>query len=252
MIVVVACIAIALGLPVFHRCTKLGRSLSVDGLAMIGTTLIAAAAGFLAILYQVGSGSRQLREQMADQHQASDAELDRQRRAIAKALMFEVDDFYCNHLRYVYDHYRKFDGAIEQLPGVTGMDIRPFAVYDGNTPLLGLLTDDVVRSVVVFYDTARFHLLMVRDYKDLLREYQYGTRLPMAGEEARQVFYYVRGSVPRLTRLAYEACRKLARVTEVPFQKDIVTVAGEDTNLLKKNEEVEANRSLGREAPNQN
>jgi len=88
--VVVVSIVLYAGLRAFHRFTQLGSSLSVDGLAMIGTTLVAAATGFLAILYQVRSSSRQLREQMADQHLSSTLESERQKRAIAKALLFEV------------------------------------------------------------------------------------------------------------------------------------------------------------------
>lgn len=250
-VVVVVSIVLSVGLTVLHRYTELGRHLSVDGLAMIGTTLVAAAAGFLAILYQVRSSSRQLREQMADQRLASAAEAERQKRAIAQALLFEVDDFYSNHLKGVYEHYRDFDGTMERLPGVTGMDIRPFAVYDGNTPLLGILSDDVVKSVVVFYDTARFHLLMVRDYKELLREFQYGTRSPEAEQEARQLFRYVRASVPRLTRLSYDTCMKLALLCDVPFRQDNVTIAGEDTERLSKDEESEASKHKGGGSPNQ-
>jgi hypothetical protein len=250
--VMVVSIVLYVGLRAFHRFTQLGSSLSLDGLAMIGTTLVAAATGFLAILYQVRSSSRQLREQMADQHLAATLESERQKRAIAKALLFEVDDFYASHLSKVYDHYRNFDGKIEKLPGVVEVDIRMFAVYNGNTPLLGKLPDETVKSVVTFYDTARAHLLKVRDYKTLLREYQYGTRSPEAGQEALQLFFYVRADIPRLTRLSYETCLTLARLCDVPFRKDVVAVAGEDTERLERDQQTEASRFKGRQSLDQN
>jgi hypothetical protein len=193
-----------------------------------------------------------MRNQMNAQRNAEQEEAERHKRAIAKALLFEVDDFYSNHLRAVYDHYRNFDGKIEKLPGVVGVDIRMFAVYNGNTPLMGVLSDEVVKSVVAFYDTARLHLLIVRDYKDLLREYLYGTHSPEAGQEALQLFFYVRASVPRLTRLSYETCMKLARFSDVPFRKDIVTVAGEDAERIARDEKEEAGRHRSLGSTNQN
>jgi len=207
--------------------------LTLDGLM----TLIAGLIAFAAVQLQ-----------MWHQRRASRQEQENHKRAVAKALLFEVDDFYSNHLRGVYDHFRSFDGAIEKLPGVTGMAPRPFAVYDGNTESLGTLPDEVVRSVVVFYDTARRHLSMNRDYRELLREYQYGTHSPEAGQEASQLFFYVRGSIPGLTRLSYEACMKLARLSYVPFRKDVVSVAGEDPQRLAKDEEAEANRCKAHES----
>jgi len=222
--------------------------LTLDGLM----TLVAGIIAFSAVIIQIRSSSKQVQDQVKAQREAEREEQERQKRAIAKALLFEVDDFYSNHLRGVYDHYRTFDGAMERLPGVTGMDIRSFAVYNGNTALLGILSDELVKSVVVFYDTARFHLLMVRDYKELLREYQYSTRSPEAGQEALQVFSYVKASVPRLTRLSYETCMKLARLSDVPFRKDTVTVAGEDAERLARDEEAEASRQRDRGSPNHN
>lgn len=224
---IVGTLALVALVVIVYRRTDWRKGFTPDGIM----TLIAGVLAFAAVQWQ-----------MWHQRRTSRQEQENHKRAIAKALLFEVDDFYSNNLRGVYDHYRSFDGAIEKLPGVTGMDRRPFAVYDGNTASLGILSDEVVRSVVVFYDTARRHLSINRDFKELLREYQYGTHSPEAGQEASQLFFYVRGSIPRLTRLSYEACMKLARLSDVPFRKDVVTVAGEDLERLAKDEEAEANK----------
>ena len=213
--------------------------------AFSGDGILAFAGGALALLgvwWSSHQSIKNLEKQLEAERKVRAEETERQKRAVAKALLFEVDDFYSNHLMGVYDRYRSFDGSIEKLPGVTGMDRRPFAVYDGNTASLGAFSDEVVRSVVVFYDTARRHLSINRDYKELLREYQYGHHSPEAGQEARQLFFYVRGSIPRLTRLSYEACMKLACLSGVPFRKDVVSVAGEDLQRLAKDEEAEANK----------
>lgn len=210
-----------------YRRTDWSKGFTPDGIM----TLIAGVLAFAAVQWQ-----------MWDHRRTSRQEQGNHKRAIAKALLFEVDDFYSNHLMGVYDRYRGFDGSIEKLPGVTGMDRRPFAAYDGNTASLGAFSDEVVRSVVVFYDTARRHLSINRDYKELLREYQYGHHSPEAGQEARQLFFFVRGGIPRLTRLSYEACMKLARLSDVPFRKDVVTVAGEDPEQLARDEEAEVKK----------
>ena len=222
--------------------------LTLDGLM----TLVAGIIAFSAVIIQIRSSSKQVQDQVKAQREAEREEQERQKRAIAKALLFEVDDFYSNHLKGAYDHYRSFDIATGKLPGVTGMDHQPFAVYNGNTASLGIFSDEVVRSVVVFYDTARRHLSINRDFKEMLREYQYGSHSPEAGQEARQLFFYVRGSIPRLTRLSYEACMKLAHLSGVHFRKDTVSVAGEDAERLAKDEETEASRNRGRESPNHN
>ena len=235
---VIVAFALLVMLICFHRGTELGKGLSVDGYALVGTTLFAAALGFGAVMLQ-----------LRDQHRSAEAGRGAQRRAIAKALLFEVDDFYSNNLKGVYDHYRDFDGKMEHLPGVTGTDFRALPVYEGSTASLGILPDEVVKSVVVFYDTARRHLSIARDYRELLREYLYGSHSPEAGQEALQLFSYVTGSIPPLTSLCYEACMRLAGFSGVPFRKDVLTVAGEDREKLLRDEQAEAKKHAEHRPP---
>ena len=159
-------IVLCAGLIGFHRYTHLGRSLSVDGLAMVGTTLVAAAIGFLAIVYQVRSSSRQLREQMADQHQASAEELERQERAIARAIRYEIDNFYVMELDLVENNLANWHAGNDNLPTAAGLRTNISEIYKAVSPILGSLNARSVSAIVKFYS-------MVGSYEGLWRDYQY-------------------------------------------------------------------------------
>lgn len=154
LVVVVVSIVLYGGLTVFHRYTQLGRSLSVDGLAMIGTTLVAAAIGFLAILLQVRSSSKQLRDQIREQRDAERTEQERQKKAVASALLLEIDNFYLRHLidrEIGAKVWRQLDAnrqTVEVLKLIIGA---PFVIFEASADRLRELDESTSRAVIASY-----------------------------------------------------------------------------------------------------
>jgi hypothetical protein len=128
--------------------------MSVDGLAVIGTTLIAAFLGFLAVLLQVRSGSRQLHEQLAFQQDASVEESERRRKAVATALMLEVDDF-CMHFARLYNVLLDPGSPpiLRQEAFLQFVSVA-FTVYSNVADKLGDLGTEATSAVVKFYNKA--------------------------------------------------------------------------------------------------
>lgn len=156
--VIVVGLAIWVALFLIHRYTQIGRSLSVDGLAMIGTTLIAAGGGFAAILYQVRSSSKQFRDQIKADREAEVIEQERQKRAVATALSAEIDDFYKFFLRRFWEERaRIYPSApiilmLPPLPELGPLPPTAFLVYKSTVGQLGILNGTTVKAVVGFYN----------------------------------------------------------------------------------------------------
>lgn len=154
VIVVAVGIVLVVGLTWFHRCFELGRSLSVDGLAMVGTTLIAAAAGFLAIVLQVRSSSRQLRYQMKAQRDGEREERERQKRSVATAILLEIDDF-CMHVSGLCDVLFNQDlPESEKRAAFLKFVPLAFTVYPSIADKLGGTGVEATSAVVKFYNKA--------------------------------------------------------------------------------------------------
>lgn len=216
----------------------------MDGLAVIGTTVVAAATGFLAILFQVRSASRQLREQLDDQHRASDAESERQKKAVATAILFEIDHFYRYHLSGA-SGYLEESARDEVLPEVIRTPPSLFAVYRGNTPRLGELPDEVVEVVVQFYSKAEQYLAISEDYR-AERERRVEPASHPGNWKETKLFGRLKDSLPGLTGAAYVACQRLCGLTGVEFKPRRIAVAGEDIAALNRETERIENEDVYR------
>jgi hypothetical protein len=238
--VVIVGFVLCAGLTVFHRCTQLGRSLSVDGLAMVGTTLFAAATGFFAILFQVRSASRQLREQLAEQHQASAAESERQRKAVATLLLFEIDGFYATYLRGPRDLLERKRLETDELPQIAPIGPNLFPVYRGNTSKIGELPIYCVQAVVGFFQQADSIVSNLVDYAwSLERDRQFRSTM-LDERDLRTIREYrslrglawtqldrITGALPEAIKLAYLVCHALCQFAGIPFRCPPITVAAE-------------------------
>ena len=211
-------------LTLFHRYAQLGRSLSVDGLAMVGTTLFAAATGFLAVLFQVRSASRQLREQLADQHQASDAESERQKKAVAAALLSEIDCFYATQLS---DRSKLFESSKRMESGPESTEVfyslvgKPFVVYESLADKLGGFDSTITRSIVLTYGSMATFVEFLKLYE---REASDTSSPAPLGQEKRktlreQMQKKVRQSAERAAQLAVWTCGELCGLSGTDFSK---------------------------------
>jgi len=231
-------IVLCVGLVGFHRYTQIGRSLSVDGLALVGTTLVAAAAGFLAILYQVRSASRQLREQLADQHRTLATESERQKKAVATALLFEIDGFYATYLRQPRDLLTTKEVAKDPLPRFTSIGPNRFPVFHGNASKIGELPTDCVLALVGFFRQADSIVSNLADYTsslDRARDFEHAPRdvpdpwVSRGGHQAlaRVQLGRIKNVLPEAIRAAHLVCHMLCKFAGIPFEHPTVTLAAE-------------------------
>lgn len=163
----------------------------------------------------------------------------RQRLAVTRAILFEIDTFYRYHFRDPTKFLEGVDPRECELPVVKSLHARPFPVYQGNTARLGELDEEAAESIIRFYEGAQSHVTTIRDYKAARERYLRGESADISETEARTLLSQMKNSLPELTKLTYVVCSQLCRLTQVPFESQRIAVAGEKLSL----EEIK--RSLG-------
>ncbi|MFZ0962547.1 MAG: hypothetical protein WAO35_16755 [Terriglobia bacterium] len=247
-----------IGLRVFHGYFQLGKSLSVDGLGMVGTTLVAAALGFLAILLQVRSSSRQLRDQIKAQRDAERKEHERGNKAVAIAVLFEIDGFYRSRLRDLRQFLDRIDPLNDTLPGMMAVDQNPFPVYFGNASRIGDLEDHIVQAVVHFYGEAISYLSILRDYREALNfvdcRAKFSSLSPLrpqdlpsraAEAQARTELKRLKQALPELERFAWLVCYYLCKFTGTEFKFPVIGAAAQNLSIKDFEEPADVGRLPG-------
>lgn len=141
---------------------QLETKLTLDGLM----TLIAGVIAFVAVIVQIRSSSRQVRDQINAQRDAERDKDDRQRKAIAASILFEIDSFYRLELEAVEKSVEGWEAATGRLPSSAFVRQNSFDTYRATLPILGFLSTKSVSAIVKFYT-------MAGAYDALLREYQH-------------------------------------------------------------------------------
>jgi hypothetical protein len=206
--------------------------LTLDGFM----TLIAGLIAFTAVIIQIRSSSRQLREQIKTQRDAEREEQERQKKAVATALLFEIDNFYYYHLRGVRGYFEEIVRR-RQLLEVVRVPPSLFAVYQGNAARLGDLPDVVVEAIVHFYSKAAQFIALREDYRV---EREGHSELAFDHPDNRKatiIFGHLRDSLPGVAKAAYTASEKLCGLTGVAFNVPNIAVAGEDIVVLNRETE---------------
>jgi hypothetical protein len=179
--------------------------LTLDGLM----TLIAGLIAFAAVIFQIRSSSKQVQDQIKAQRDAEREEKERQKRAIATAIICEIDSFFAIELDLVEKSLASWDGTSNNLALPAGLRTNVSEIYRGVSPLLGSLSAKSVNAIVKFYS-------MVGTYEGLWRNYQYCLdmlRAPLnpavdlkardLANEAGSQLKIIREIIPRLKTLAW-------------------------------------------------
>jgi hypothetical protein len=199
-------------LVAFHRCSGLGKSLSNDCYAMVGTTLLAAVLGFGAIWHQTRSSYRQLREQVAAQRDAEREETERQRKSLARAFLFEIEDFYHYGVKRQPD-WETFEES--QIPHrVVKFRRWPFVMYEANAGRIGGFDDRTTKSIIKFYGDAEAYQASVEEFVVSSAAARSGS--DTARLEARALLGRLKEIFPALKRSAESVCATLSNVAGVP------------------------------------
>jgi hypothetical protein len=203
--------------------------LTLDGIM----TLAAGAIAYVAAVRQIRHADQGLKQQLQAEKDARSQEGGERKRALATAMLFEIDDIYAHYLKPLWESTKDLDPencSLETLGVVKPFPANPFPVFAGNASGLGELKSETVASVVRFYDAASSLLQSLVDY----REHHFVLYSPMAAkvpdvhEKAiRMRVGEVKSIVPELKQLAYKASEQLCNIAALPFSEATVAVAAE-------------------------
>lgn len=217
-----------------------------DGLATFFAALVAllaAVIAYKAIMKQIRADRKNLQDQLDAGKKGREEERELQRRAVAKAMLLEIDSFYREHVRSTRDALNNWDPATGGLFDARSITAWPFPIFHGNAGSLGSLEDDLVTQIVHFYTAADVYVSLIRDYQALSDQYLDGLSgglgsVPLASaaarvslNKARDTLKRLKDSSPHLVNMAFLACKKLCERTGVEFRAPVIAVAAEDLSV---------------------
>jgi len=197
---------------------------------MTGDGILAFVGGAFAVIAVLLSNRRSrvnMERQLEVEKKTRSDELDRQKRAVAKAVLFEINNFYCYYVRDVQAFLREKNVESCKLLGIKSISPDPFPIYRGNAITVGVLEDDMVGNIVGFYSTAEAYLTTLRDYRTESERYYHEGGDEVAEEKARTFLGQMKSTGPEITKLIHMLCEELCKVASVPFQAPTIAVAAE-------------------------
>jgi hypothetical protein len=146
---------------------SLKPELTWDGLLTFVTGMLAFIAGLLAffgIRSQIRHADEGLQHQLDQEKQRDADETKTENRALARALLTEIDHFYIGYVRTL----RVTFGVLQpgQLSPLRSMPSEPFAIYRSCGAQIGHLPSSLVASVVRAYSGAQWLMDRVTDYRE--------------------------------------------------------------------------------------
>jgi hypothetical protein len=157
--------------------------------------------------------------QMRDQRRTLREEQETQKRAVAKAILFEIDGFYRYHLRGLRDYLKSFDLERQMpLPVVKPIETNPFSIYEGNAGRLGELEPEVLQAVVEFYNAAGRHVSTRAAWKASIEGILAGRNNAVEQEATRRLATEIQKALPLQIGLAWLACRSLSKRAGARFE----------------------------------
>lgn len=193
-----------------------------DGIAAIVVGLIA----YFAVIRQIRASERQVREQLANERAAATAELDRRAKALAIALVAEINDFYQFSLRGLYGRMKGWFPeesvtGVSTFPEFGALPSIAFTVYKSTAQDLGILNLRSVRSVIQLYGS-------MTSFVDLYDGYRKAWQASSGTGIDRIMLQDIWDNLPKLILDSYETCALLATKQRVPFDKSEFQIAGLD------------------------
>jgi hypothetical protein len=191
----------------FYKITLEPR-LPLDGIM----TLLAGVIAFIAVLLQIRSSREAVERQLREERVARVQEEERQRQAVAKALLFEIANFYGYYRVRVRPSLDRKDPETCLLPPLSAPGSGFFAVYQGNSGRLGAFEHVLVEKVVKFYGVAELLLTSIREYTwSLARELERQGSVP-AGSAPRILLKQIQDVMYTADSAGMEAMQKLCGV----------------------------------------
>jgi hypothetical protein len=192
---------------------RIDWTLTADAVA----TLIAGVVAFVAVIVQIRSSSNSVSAQIEAEKKAQWEEESRRRQAVARALLFEVVNFYRYYQKQIRSQLDAGKSLGVQVPTLSAPAVGSFAVYHGNAGKLGDFDSATVESVVSFYVAAQWFVSTIESYQtNLYRELELYTSLQPASAPVT-LLARLRDDMPHLEQAALTACRNLCKVAAIEY-----------------------------------
>lgn len=147
--------------------------------------------------------------------EAAARERSRQKTALARALVFELDSFFRHYLAEVH---AALSGAGEgNYPVVKHAPAEPFPVFAGNAGRLGEFDEETLEAVIYGYAAAAAFLATLRDYREAMERVLRREATETAVPEAWLHLARLREELPGVLRETADLVRKLCEIAGVPF-----------------------------------
>jgi hypothetical protein len=191
------------------NCFYLLNSPLTEGL--LGAVIGAVIAG-LFILYQTKTllAAERLRRQ---------DERESETKALAAALLWEIDDFYKLSIRDVCRTLKNTE------PSTLGLHVKPatyksFVVFEANADKVGLFEPPLIQSIVPYYAVARAYINTVSDYGQTMRDFQGAMQTHIQGK-ATTLLTQVKQSSANMVPLTKTVCEMLAERAGTPYTFEV-------------------------------
>jgi hypothetical protein len=228
---VVGTLALVVLVVIVYRRTDWCKGFTPDGIM----TLIAGVLAFGAVQWQ-----------MWDQRRTSRREQENHKRAVATALLAEIDDFYKFILKDLWEKRDSICGSIASLtklpPELGPLPSTASVVYRATAHQLGALSVSTVKSVVGLYN-------FIASFVDTYEAYRkaWSPSSPPADPELATKLRDIFDAVPTLILDSYRACERLGKEQATPFEKSGLSIAhigeaDEEGQTMKQALEAEAAR----------
>lgn len=177
--------------------------LSNDAIVVLFVGLIA----FLAVMIQIEEDRiRRFEDQ------------ERENKALATAILFEIDSIYRGFVREVEALFKKVgpDANFERDLMAKRIEKFPFAVYEGCAPLLGRLLPQMVEGIVHLYGGVAIYLMNLNELYAAVERAQSASCGDHRRTEVDHWVQQVRNQVEPLRILAAEVSERLCEFAEIP------------------------------------
>lgn len=196
--------------------------LTLDGIMTLAAGVIA----YVAAVRQIRHADRGLQRQLDDEKKTREDGASDEQRAVARALLFEIDDFYRAQIRDLSNLLEKEqEGAPPAV--IKPMSNNPFPVYVGNASKLGVLPPSLVEAVVHYY-------AILQSYVATLVQHAQGYSMWVGGLNPQVGRALMQSIVPRIksearaiTQLTFSTCGLLCTFTNTDFEFPRIGVAGD-------------------------
>jgi hypothetical protein len=204
---------IALVVGVYRR-TDWSNGFTPDG----ALTLVAGVIAFIAVVIQIRSSSKQVENQIKAQHDSEREEQERQKRAVATAIAFEIDSIYRGFIRDVEALFKAAGAGANFEKDLMGKRLEefPFTVYEGCSPLLGGLPPPLVQGIVHLYGGIAVYLMTINELYAALQRAQSASLGDHRRIEVDVWVHQVKDQVAPLRILAAEVSKMLCEFAGIP------------------------------------